>query len=78
MYHITLDEDSMEFTVVKNGEELPFNHCHNIRLALEGALGIICRTESEVKRRQRTDIDKHETPAAKMKRIRDEQKRTPS
>ena len=78
MIVITLDENSLDFTIEKNGEVLPFSQCHNIRLALEGALGVICRTESEVKRRQNPNHDKHETPAAKLKRIRDEQKRTPS
>jgi hypothetical protein len=71
MYTITIDEDTLEFSIIKDGHVLPFNECLNIQWALQGALAVINRTESEKRRRDSDDYDpKAETPASKNKRAR--------
>jgi hypothetical protein len=56
-YIISIDERSMGFRIIKDGVTLPFSSCQNIQWALQGALGVIKRTESEkdrVKSKEKT------------------------
>lgn len=71
MYTITIDEDTLEFSIIKDGHVLPFNECLNIQWALQSTLAVINRTESEKRRRDSEDYNpKAETPASKHKRAR--------
>lgn len=56
MYQIQVDPDTMEFTIIKNGHVLPVSKCKNIEWALETAVAVINRTESEIKRREKNGI----------------------
>lgn len=72
MYTINIDENTLEFKILKDGEELPFSDCLNLEWAMQSVLAVIKRTESEKKRRESDDYDpKAETIAAKNKRARD-------
>lgn len=58
MYTITVDTDTLEFTIMKDGQVLPFNNFKNIEWALQNMLAVIHRTEGEIKRREKLETTK--------------------
>lgn len=72
MYTIIIEENTLDFQIIKNGKELPFNDCLNLEWAMQNVLAVIKRTESEKKRRDSDDYNpKAETTATKNKRARE-------
>lgn len=52
-YEIRINENTLKFTIFKDGQKLPFEDFQNISWALQGALASIKRTEAEIKRREK-------------------------
>lgn len=72
MYTITIDENTLDFKIIKDGKELPFSDCLNLEWAMQSIVAVIKRTESEKKRRESNDYNpKAETIATKNKRARE-------
>jgi hypothetical protein len=57
MYEITVDPDTLEYTIKKDGEVLPFTGFKNIEWAMQSMLAVINRTESEIRRRAKLELD---------------------
>jgi hypothetical protein len=57
IYTITVKDDTLEFSILKDGIELPFHECKNVEWAMQGMLAVIKRTEGEVERRKKMCTD---------------------